>query len=61
VIYVDRINLNELARDITLQEGKKQSISIAQVKEVLKLYFEIVGATYTDREILATHEWYENR
>jgi hypothetical protein len=33
------MNLNELAKDITLQEGKAQSLSIAQVKEVMKLVF----------------------
>lgn len=31
------MNLNNLARKITLLEGKKKSISIAQVKEVMKL------------------------
>ena len=31
------INLNKLAKTITLAEGKKKSISIAQVKEVLKI------------------------
>ena len=31
------MNLNEFAREITLIEGKKQSISIAQVKEVIKI------------------------
>lgn len=31
------MNLNDFARDITLQEGLKKSISIAQVKEVIKL------------------------
>ena len=29
------MNLNELAKEITLKEGLKESISIAQVKEVL--------------------------
>ena len=31
------MNLNELARAITEAEGGKQSLSIAQVKEVLKI------------------------
>ena len=31
------MNLNTLARTITLKEGGKKSISIAQVKEVMKL------------------------
>lgn len=31
------MNMNEFAREITLQEGKKKSQSIAQVKEVISL------------------------
>ena len=31
------LNLNKLATKITVQEGKKKSISIAQVKEVMAL------------------------
>jgi len=31
------MNLNDLARRVTLKEGKKKSISIAQVKEVIRL------------------------
>ena len=31
------MNLNDLAKRITLEEGGKKEISIAQVKEVLKL------------------------
>lgn len=31
------MNLNDLARDITLREGRTQSLSIAQVKEVMKI------------------------
>jgi len=33
------MNLNDFARDITLQEGLKKSINIGQVKEVIKLVF----------------------
>ena len=32
--------MNKVAREITLKEGGKVSISIAQVKEVLKLFLE---------------------
>lgn len=35
-------NLNQLAREITLREGKKKSISIAQVKEVLGILSDII-------------------
>lgn len=31
------MNLNNLAKDITLSEGKSKSLSIAQVKEVMKI------------------------
>jgi hypothetical protein len=31
------MNLNELAREVTLKEGGKKQISIAQVKEVMKI------------------------
>ena len=31
------MNLNNLAKKITLKEGKKKSLSIAQVKEVMKI------------------------
>lgn len=31
------MNLNKLAKDITLLEGKKINLTIAQVKEVLRL------------------------
>ena len=32
-------NLNDLAKTITLKEGKKVDISIAQVKELLNIIF----------------------
>ena len=31
------MNLNDLAKEITLVEGKKKQVSIAQVKEILKI------------------------
>ena len=34
------VNLNKMATRITLKEGKKKSISIGQVKEVMKLTFQ---------------------
>ena len=33
-------NLNELAKTITLKEGKKKNVDVAQVKEIMKLTFE---------------------
>ena len=35
-----RINLNKFAKKITDKEGKKESLSIAQVKEVMRLIFK---------------------
>jgi len=37
-------NLNSLAREVTLQEGKKRSVSIAQVKEILRITLIILAA-----------------
>jgi len=34
------MDLNEFARRVTLLEGKKKSLSIAQVKEVIKIVFD---------------------
>lgn len=36
------MNMNELAREVTLREGKKKSLSIAQVKEVLKCLKQVI-------------------
>lgn len=33
------MNLNNLAKEITLQEGGKINLSVAQVKEVIRLLF----------------------
>lgn len=46
-----KMNLNEVARSITLKEGGKQSLSISQVKEVLCLALEIFG-DYPAYEVL---------
>lgn len=44
------MNLNELAKRITLAEGKKLSISIAQVKEVLGILSDVVYACWNGAE-----------
>jgi hypothetical protein len=41
-----KINMNELAKEITLAEGKKVNLSIAQVKEVLKITLDILDDYY---------------
>ena len=38
------INLNILAKEIALIEGKKESVSIAQIKEVIKITLEKLAA-----------------
>jgi predicted DNA-binding antitoxin AbrB/MazE fold protein len=35
------MNINDVARIVTLKEGKKVSVSIAQVKEMLKIVNEL--------------------
>lgn len=40
------INMNKLAREITLKEGLKKSVNIAQVKEIMHLLLkELKGET----------------
>lgn len=34
------VNLNQIAKELTLIEGLKESVSIAQIKEILKELFE---------------------
>lgn len=53
-----RINLNKLAREITLEEGKKRQINIAQVKEVLKIFLIKMASDYTPSEIMEMIERY---
>lgn len=45
------INQNDMAKAITLKEGKKRSVSIAQVKEIMKLTFEYL-ANHSEDEVL---------
>ena len=46
-----RVNKNNLAKEVTLREGGKQSISIAQVKEVIKHTFDVLSE-YPEEAIL---------
>jgi hypothetical protein len=46
-----RFNMNDLARRITLKEGGKKQISIAQVKEVIKLVMQDLN-DLSDDEII---------
>ena len=39
----EKMNLNKLARDITLKEGGKKNLNIGDVKEVMKLVFEALA------------------
>jgi hypothetical protein len=45
------MNLNEVARKVTLAEGLKENLSIAQIKEVMRLLFEALN-DYSDDDIL---------
>lgn len=38
-----KLNLNELSRSVTLREGGKESVSIAQVKEVQRHMLDILS------------------
>jgi len=52
-----RINLNDLARTVTLLEKKKVSIPIGQVKEVMKITLTQI-AKHSDKDIIKLMERY---
>ena len=47
------MDLNKFAQAVTQAEGKKQSLSIAQVKEVIKVVFTLLGVL-SDKSIIQT-------
>ena len=52
-----RINQNKLARIVTLKEGLEESVSIALVKEVQKITFQVL-ASHKASEIMQLIERY---
>jgi len=51
------MNLNKMARVITLKESKKREVNIAQIKEILKITLIELG-TFPNDEIIRTIERY---
>ena len=56
-----RINENKLARHVALREGLRQSVSIAQVKEVLRHALDILASDYPPSAVLALLERHQAR
>jgi hypothetical protein len=56
-----RINMNNMARDVTLIEGKKISLPIGQVKEVLKIFLRILANDYSVEEVNNLLKKYKNK
>ncbi len=54
-----KINENTLAKEIASQEGGKQNLTIAQIKEVVKLTLSAL-AQYKPSEVLATLESHQD-
>ncbi len=48
---MDKINLNSLAIDVSIDEGKKESVNIAQIKEVISITLKKLSE-YDDDQIL---------
>lgn len=46
-----KINLNTLAIDVSIDEGKKEAVNIAQIKEVISITLKKLSE-YDDDEIL---------
>jgi hypothetical protein len=53
-----RINLNKLAREVTLKESGKRNLNIGDIKEVQKLTFEELINNYSEADILKMPERY---
>ena len=53
-----RINLNKFAKEVTIEEGLEEQVSIAQVKEILKITFRKLVTEYTGSEIFEMLERY---
>lgn len=47
-----RINLNTLAKEVAEKEGLRESLSIAQIKEVIKLTISELAEYYLPSEVL---------
>ncbi|MHA1700701.1 MAG: hypothetical protein ACTSWK_00390 [Promethearchaeota archaeon] len=53
-----KINLNKLAKEVTLLEGGKINMSIGQVKEVMKIIFTLLANGYSAAQIMEVLERY---
>lgn len=56
---MNRINLNDLARDVTLREGQKRNLTIGDVKECQRLTFEELVNEHESIDILAMLDRYK--
>jgi hypothetical protein len=51
-VKVKQINLNEVARKISKKEGLKKQIDIANIKEVMRHYTDILSKEYSLVQIM---------
>ena len=49
---VKRINMNEVAKKVTLMEGKKIQLPIGQVKEVLKCFLQYCSKNFDSVQVV---------
>lgn len=56
-----RINMNEMAKDITLLEGKKIQLPIGQVKEVLRCFLQYCARNFEPSQIVELLSRYKRR
>ena len=47
-----RINMNEVAKKVTLMEGKKIQLPIGQVKEVLKCFLQYCAKNFDPIQVV---------
>lgn len=53
--FIMKINLNKIAKEVSGKEGKVENIDIANIKEVIKCFIEVMQE-YKSSEILEVFE-----
>ena len=49
---LNKINMNEFAKSVTMEEGGRVNLSIAQVKEVISIFCEEITDNYSDSDVI---------
>lgn len=54
------MNMNKIAREVALMEGKEKQVDIAQIKETIKCLMLVLGG-YKDEDVIKKVNWYNKK